>query len=595
MEKWFVQNKKADFAGIADTLHCSQVLARILRNRDLLETEDMEVFLHGGLENLHSPWLLHGMESAVTRIMLAIQNQEPIRVMGDYDVDGICSTYILKTGFETLGAVVDCVIPHRIHDGYGLNENMIREASQANVKLIVTCDNGISAGGPIELAGQLGMEVIVTDHHEVPYCIEGGQKKELLPKAYAIVDPKQEADEYPFPGICGAVVAYKLISALFETCKQKDADYYEIHQLEMILDALLEPAALATVCDVMELVGENRLLVKEGIKRMRNPSNLGLTCLMEVNGIQPDKLKAFHFGFILGPCLNATGRLDSADKALELLCQTDKKEAMELAIWLKELNDSRKNKTLEGEKQAIAYLTEHKLEQDKVLVIYLEEVHESLAGIIAGRIRERYSKPTFVLTRAEEGAKGSGRSIETYHMYESLVEVGHLLTKFGGHKLAAGLSLPISNIDAFRDALNRNCTLGEADFYEKVSIDAVMPMAYGSLELARELEALEPFGVGNPKPLFAEKDACIVGAKRMGKQGNMLKLRVKTGFGGYEELVYFGNGDAFLECFRSKYGESAVQELFAGEAHYPMSVAYSIGVNSYMGKESKQNEMKYYL
>lgn len=595
MEKWFVQNKRADFAGIADTLHCSQVLARILRNRDLLETEEMEVFLHGGLENLHSPWLLHGMESAVTRIVLAIQNQEPIRVMGDYDVDGICSTYILKTGFETLGAVVDSVIPHRIHDGYGLNENMIREASQANVKLIVTCDNGISAAGPIELANQLGMEVIVTDHHEVPYCIEEGQKKELLPKAYAIVDPKQEADQYPFPGICGAVVAYKLISALFEAYQQKNAGCFEAPQLEKVLDALLEPAALATVCDVMELVGENRLLVKEGIKRMRNPSNLGLKCLMEVNGIQPDKVKAFHFGFVLGPCLNATGRLDSADKALELLCQTDKKEAMELAIWLKELNDSRKNKTLEGEKQAIAYIAEHKLERDKVLVIFLEDVHESLAGIIAGRIRERYSKPTFVLTKAEEGAKGSGRSIDAYNMYENLVEVGHLLTKYGGHKLAAGLSLPVSNIVIFREELNRNCTLREEDFYEKVSIDAVMSMSCGSLGLARELEALEPFGTGNPKPLFAEKDVCFVGVRRIGKQGNMLKLKVKTGFGGYDEMVYFGNGDAFLEYFEGKYGKNAVQELFAGKACYPMSVAYHIGVNSYMGKENKQNEMKYYL
>ena len=437
MEKWFVSAKKADFSEWAREFSISPVLARIIRNRDITEKEQVEKFLHGSLKDCYSPWLLKDCEKAVERILQGIRDKEAIRVIGDYDVDGICSSYILTKGLRVFGGRVDTAIPHRIHDGYGLNENLIEEACKDGVKLIVTCDNGIAAAPQIALAVEKGISVVVTDHHEVPFRMTDG-KKEILPPAEAIVDPKREGCPYPFKSICGGVVAYKLIEACGELLVKENAITEE--KLQELLTELLQFAAIATVCDVMELKDENRILVKEGLKLLRDTENPGIRALMEVNGIKPSDLSAYHLGFVLGPCMNATGRLDTALRALELLQSSTKTEAMGAAAELKELNESRKNLTLKGVEAAVSAIEARGENLDKVLVVYLPEVHESLAGIIAGR-HERYHHPVFVLTKAEEGVKGSGRSIETYHMFENMCAVKECFSKFGGHKLAAGLSL----------------------------------------------------------------------------------------------------------------------------------------------------------
>lgn len=594
MEKWFVTNKKADFDEMAKIYGISPILARILRNRDLTENREIRAFLDGDLGDCHNPLLMLDMDKARRRLWKAVQNGETIRVMGDYDVDGVSSTYILVEGLKRIGAKVDGVIPHRIHDGYGLNDSMIEEAGNAGVQVILTCDNGISAKQQVELANSLGMEVIVTDHHEVPFEIEGDVKKELLPPAFAVVDPKREGDTYPFSGICGGLVAYKLIQTLYALVKEEEEELWQGSACEDTLEAFVEIAALATVCDVMELKDENRIIVKEGLKRMRETSNLGIKSLLEVNGVEAGKLSVFHLGFVIGPCLNASGRLDSAKNALELLQAKNQKDAMELAQWLKDLNDSRKNKTLLGEKQAIQMIEEQELWKQKVLVVFLEDVHESLAGIIAGRIRERYCRPTFVLTMGEEGVKGSGRSIDAYHMYEGLVQVKEFLTKFGGHKLAAGLSLPQENVETFRQALNDTCALSEEDFYEKVSIDIPMPLVYGSLELAKELEKLEPFGVGNPKPLFAQKGVKLIRTVIFGKNRNVLRLLVRTPEEKDIELIYFGGPDKFFQGLCEKYGEQAKEDTLQGIGEYDISVAYLLNVNTYQGRVSLQYELKYF-
>lgn len=486
--------KKADFDKWAKEFHISPVTARILRNRDLTEESQIRKFLYGKLEDCYSPWLLKDMDRAVEEILKAVKEGLHIRVIGDYDVDGICSSYILTKGFQMLGAQVDTAIPHRIHDGYGLNEHLIEEAKREGVGMIVTCDNGIAAAPQIELANSLGMRVIVTDHHEVPYIEENGERKEQLPPALAVVDPKRSDDTYPFPGICGGVVALKVIQAITEKTGNPG--------LINIQDELLEFAALSTVCDVMELKDENRILVKEGLKRIQKGYNEGLKALMEVNDIAPDRLSAYHLGFVLGPCLNATGRLDTAKRALELLQSFTRADAMTAARELKDLNESRKNLTVQGIQRADEYILEHHMTEDKVMVIYLPEVHESIAGIIAGKVREKYHHPVFILTKGEDGVKGSGRSIEAYHMYDAMTQVKQFFTKYGGHKLAAGLSMREEDIEPLRTALNEKCTLMEDDFIPRVHIDVAMPMGYADDALAGELALLEPFGTGNPKPLL---------------------------------------------------------------------------------------------
>lgn len=586
MEKWFVAAKKADFDKWAQEFQISPVMARILRNRDLTDERQIERFLDGTLGDCYSPWLLKDMDKAVELIDKAVAEKKPIRVIGDYDVDGVCSSYILTKGFRILGAAVDTVIPHRIHDGYGLNDQLIEAAHRDGIGLIVTCDNGIAASAQIALAGSLGMEVVVTDHHEVPFVEEDGVRKEMLPPAGAVVDPKQENCTYPFPGICGAVVAYKLIQALAEKKNHR--------ALKNALEELLEPAAMATVCDVMELRDENRILVKEGLKRIRHSRNLGLQALIEVSELQPEKISAYHLGFVLGPCLNASGRLDTANRALELLESTSKVDAMMAARELKDLNDSRKNLTLQGVQEAEKYIQEHGIMQDRVMVIFLPEVHESLAGIIAGRVREKYNHPVFILTRGEDGVKGSGRSIESYHMYESMTAVKQYFTKYGGHKLAAGLSMREEDIEPLRKALNEQCTLTEDDFCPSVHIDVPMPLAYATENLAQELERLEPFGVGNPKPLFAQKELVFLAGYKMGKNKNFARYKVRTPEGTTQSVVFFGDLERFGQFLDEKYGEGSEQALYEGRGNFKLAIVYQLGQNTYKGRTELQFVMQYY-
>lgn len=586
MEKWFVTAKKADFEGWSKKFHISPVLARILRNRDLQEEAEIEKFLHGNLKDCYSPWLLKDMEKAVEEILGAIRAGSFIRVIGDYDVDGICASFILTKGLQILGAKADTAIPHRMHDGYGLNDNLIEIAKEDGVGMIVTCDNGIAAAPQIALASAYGIKVIVTDHHEVPYVMEGDVRREILPKALAVVDPKREECNYPFAGICGGVVAYKLMEALAEKTGN-----------EALFDAMeefLEFAAFSSVCDVMELKDENRILVKEGLRRLKNTKNPGLRALMEVNAIEPEKLNAYHLGFVLGPCINATGRLDTAKRALELLQSQTKVDAMSAAKELKELNDSRKNLTAQGVEWVEEYIAENNIGQDKVMVIYLPELHESLAGIIAGRIKERYNHPVFVLTKAEEGVKGSGRSIEGYHMYEAMTEVKHLFTKYGGHAMAAGLSIPEENVEELRRELNLRCTLTDEDFVPKVHIDVPMPMEYASEQLAGEIELLEPFGVGNPKPLFAQKGLLLCAGYKLGANKSFARFVVQTPDGQRRKLMFFGDLEKFGRFLDEKYGAGSERALYEGNGKFHISVVYQLGTNTYMGKTEVQYVMQYY-
>lgn len=600
-----VAAKKADFDKWAEQFQITPVLARILRNRNLTEEEQIRKFLYGTLGECYSPRLLKDMDRAVEVIRRAIGEKKRIRVIGDYDVDGICSAYLLTKGLRFLGAEVDTSIPHRIHDGYGLNDHLIELAREDGIGLIVTCDNGIAAAKQIELAVSYGMDVVVTDHHEVPYVLETGAKgevrQELLPPALAVVDPKRADCPYPFKEICGGVVAYKLMEALLSEDNSEDAKKLAAEKTAVeksaktgtktakseLMEELLEFAALATVCDVMELVDENRIIVKEGLKRLRTSRNAGLMALMEVNGLESAKLSAYHLGFVIGPCLNATGRLDTAKRALELLESGTKAEAMNAARELKEMNDSRKNLTQRGVEQAENYIAEHRMEKDKVYVIYLPEVHESLAGIIAGRVRERYNRPTFVLTKSEDGVKGSGRSIESYHMYDAMTRVKELFTKYGGHKLAAGLSMAEENVESLRSRLNEESILQDDDFIPRVHIDVPMPLAYANENLAKELELLEPFGVGNPKPLFAQKNLRFIAGARMGG-GNSARFRVQTPEGTVEQMVLFRNLEEFENCLMEKYGEDSMSRLYAGDGDFEMAAVYQLGLNTYRGRTEKQ-------
>lgn len=582
MEKWFVAAKKADFDGWSEKFHISPVTARIIRNREVVTETDVEKYLHGSLQDLYDPMLLKDMDKAVEVICGKIAQGKVIRIIGDYDVDGICSAHILTAGLRTMGAQVDTAIPHRIRDGYGLNEQLIRDAYEAGVDTIITCDNGIAAAPQIAYASKLGMTVVVTDHHEVPFLEEGGIRTEILPPAAAVVDPKRQDCAYPFPGICGGMVAYKVIQALYHTTAEQTKEMRET------LEELLQFAAVATVCDVMELLDENRIVVKEGLKRIHENPSMGLQALMEVNGIEPTKLTAYHLGFIIGPCMNATGRLDTALRALELLGCKEKREALAIAGELKELNESRKLMTLKGVEAAERFVEEQDMAQDKVLVVYLPECHESLAGIIAGRIREKYGKPTFVLTRSEEGVKGSGRSIEAYHMYEAMSLCQELFTKFGGHKMAAGLSMEEKNIAMLRRRLNETCTLTEEDFIPKVHIDVPMPFERADKKMARELEVLEPFGVANPKPLFARKEVHFISAVKLGAKGNFARFTMTEDGRRFYEAVYFGDLTKFISAVESRYGEGAAEKLFEKKCDYVLSVTYQLGINSFRGKEEVQ-------
>lgn len=569
MEKWMVAAKRADFKEIGERFGIDQVTARIIRNRDVIGEKAIEKYLHGSRKDFYSPWLLKDMEKAVAILQEKIENRNRIRIIGDYDIDGVMSTYILLESLRGLGCDVDMMIPNRITDGYGINEHLIEQAWQEGRDTIITCDNGIAAVTQIRKAKDLGMTVIVTDHHEVPFeDLEGG-RKEILPPADAIVNPKQKACSYPFAGLCGAVVAMKVMEALYE----KMAPEVDL------VDKMLPFAGIATIGDVMDLQDENRILVKEGLQRLHHTTNLGLQELIRVNNLEPENISPYHIGFILGPCLNASGRLDTAKRALQLLLADSREEAAVLAGDLKNLNESRKEMTAQGLEKAIEQVESTSMMEDTVLVVFLPECHESLAGIIAGRLRERYHKPSFVLTRGEEGVKGSGRSIESYSMYEKLCECKEYLTKFGGHPMAAGLSLEEENVERFRRKLNEQSGLTEEDLVEKVTIDVPMPIHYIRKDLVQELSLLEPFGKGNEKPLFAQKNLWISQMRVFGKNRNVVKMRLTDENGYPMDGVYFGNGDEFAEEGRGK---------------RKISIVYYPDINMYQGRESLQVIIRHY-
>ena len=562
-EKWMLYAKKADFQEIGHKFHVSPVLARLIRNRDVVGDEAIERYLNGTVDQMHNPELLPDLALAAEPLEQQICSEAAIRIVGDYDIDGVCSTCILYRGLERLGARVDYEIPDRVKDGYGINESIIRAASEDGIDTILTCDNGIAAISQIALAKELEMTVVVTDHHDIQTVLsEDGKEEDLLPPADALVNPKRRDSVYPYPQICGAMVAYKLIQVMYERSGIPRAEWLD----------MMELAAVATVGDVMKLQDENRIVVKEGLRRLRDTKNLGLRALIEANQLDPEKISAYHIGFVIGPCLNAGGRLDTAKLALALLLAESGEEARGLALELKALNDQRKDMTQKGVDEAAAQVEERYM-ADKVLVVFLPDCHESLAGLVAGRIRERYHKPTLILTHSEEGAKGSGRSIEAYHMFQGLVEVQDLLTKFGGHPMAAGFSLPLEHVEEFRRRLNENAKLTPEDFIPKVWIDIALPFEYVDEALIEELERLEPFGQGNEKPQFAQKDLAVRSARVMGKNRNVVKLMLVNERGAALDAVVFTDGDLFLE----EMGDSR-----------RMDVVYYPTVNEYNGRRTLQ-------
>ena len=536
MEQWFIAAKRADFNGIAERFHVSPVLARLMRNRDLTTDAQMEKYLHGTLQNLYEPSLLKDAKKGVDIVRKKIEEGKKIRIISDYDVDGVSSNYILYKGLLRCGADVDYRIPDRVADGYGINEHLIDQAYEDGIDTVITCDNGIAAAPQIAYGKSLGLTFVVTDHHDVPFTEEDGVRREILPEANAVINPKRDDCPYPFKGICGAVVAFKFVQLLY--------DAFGIDRKET--EEFLEMTAMATVCDVMILQDENRILVKEGLRRMNETKIPGLRALIAVNHLEEKKLTAYHLGFILGPCINASGRLTTAKKALDLLLCTDVSRCQAMAEELLLLNAERKEMTRQGEEEAHRYLETTGHIHDKVLVVFLPDCHESIAGIIAGRIRECYNKPVFVITRTAEGLKGSGRSIETYHMYNEMVRVKDCFTKFGGHPMAAGLSMEEGRLEEFRERLNANAQLTEEDFVRKVHIDIALPVSWLSEEFLSELDALEPFGNGNQKPLFAQKGFSVAGIRELGSSGRCLKMFLRDTDGYGMEAIYFGDAALFF-------------------------------------------------
>lgn len=585
MERWVLLRKGADFEAIGKKYQISPRLACLIRNRDVIGEEAVDRYLNGTISDLYDGMLMKDMDKAIDILKEKILEDKKIRVIGDYDIDGVNATYILLEGLERLGANVDSDIPDRISDGYGLNRHLVERAYEAGVDTLITCDNGIVAADEIAYGKEMGMTVIVTDHHEVPFDEQDGEKRYRIPPADAVMDPKQPDCLYPFKGLCGAAVAYKLMEALWESMGKDSAD----------LDDLIENVAIATIGDVMDLEDENRIFVKEGLQMLRRTKNPGLKALIECTGIDKNSLNSYHIGFVLGPCINASGRLDTAKRALELLRAGTQKEADILAGDLKALNDSRKDMTEEAVKQAEEQVETTTISKDKVLVVYLPDCHESLAGIVAGRIRENYYKPVFVLTDAEEGVKGSGRSIDGYHMYEELNKCKEFLTKFGGHRLAAGLSLPKENVGKFREMLNKNCTLTEEEMKEKVTIDMEMPFGCVTEGLVKELELLEPFGKGNTKPVFAARDVTLLGARILGKNRNVLKLQVQDVNGCRIEAMLFHHADDFLGKLEEQYGKTEVEALLKGRGRQiRISMTYYPDINEYMGEKTPQIVVTHY-
>lgn len=569
MEKWMVYNKKADFQKIGSEFGIDPVIARLIRNRDIQDMKEIRSYLYGTLAEIPSPWKMKDMERAVQILQKKITQKKKIRIIGDYDIDGVTATCILLKGLKRLNANVDTYIPDRVKDGYGMHEQLIDKALEDGIDTILTCDNGIAAAAEIEYAKKEGLTVIVTDHHDIPFRDTEDGRIWIIPKADAVVNPKQNDCLYPNKNICGAVVAWKLIWALYERLGIDSDEIWDF----------LELAAIATVGDVMDLQGENRIIVKEGLKKLSSTSFEGLKALICVNNLEGAEITAYHVGFVIGPCINASGRLDTAARSLELLLADNMEDAMKLADDLYDLNQSRKAMTEQGKEQAIQSIEENNLGKDRVLVVYLPDCHESLAGIIAGRIREAYNKPVFVLTKGADGVKGSGRSIETYSMYEELVKCSDLLTQFGGHPMAAGLSMEEKNVELFRRRLNDNCTLTEQDLIPQIMIDVPMPISYLSKKLTEQLKVLEPFGKGNSKPLFAQKNLRAVGIRVLGRNRNVAKMLLIDENGIKMDAVYFGEAQEFVDFV---------------QAHDTISVTYYPEINVFQGRENLQVVIKNY-
>lgn len=582
-KKWVVAAKKADFDGIAARFGISPYLARIIRNRDFITENEIDAYLNANIDKMHDSALLKDMELSGEIINDAIEAGANIRVIGDYDIDGVCASYILKKGLEFLGAIIDVRLPDRVADGYGLNKRIVEEAANDGIDLIITCDNGIAARDEIEYAMGLGISVIVTDHHEIPFNEDSFGKHYIIPPADAVIDPKQEECQYPYSGICGGMVAYKLVDYMVRKYTDKSYDEGTITRSELMSE-LLSFAAFATVGDIMELKDENRIAVKLGLDILRNTTNIGMKALIKVTGVKQDILSVYHIGFILGPCINASGRLDTANKALELFMCEDEEEALNIARELSELNESRKNMTLAFADKAIK-MVQDQYNNDKVLVVFLQNCHESIAGIVAGRIREKFYKPTIVLTLTEDGTvKGSGRSVEGYDMFEELTKVKEMFIKFGGHKMAAGLSMHYADVDELRRRLNDNTTLTEDDLIEKMVIDIPLPIGYVTMDLVREIDRLAPFGMGNSKPLFAQKDIKVLDARIMGKNQNVLKMMLDgvDASGEHKKVsaVYFGDVSELYD----KVSQSGT-----------ISILYQVGINEYMGNSSVQLNIVDYM
>ena len=570
MERWVVAAKRADFTAIGKEFGIDPVIARLIRNRDVQDKEEIRRYLHGTVEELASPHLMKDVDEAVEILRNKIKEKKQIRIIGDYDIDGVVSTFILIKGLKRVGAYADTYIPDRVSDGYGIHEHLIEKALADGIDVIVTCDNGIAAYNEIAMAKEKGMTVIVTDHHEIPYKETENGRELIFPPADIIVNPKQPDCRYPEKRLCGAVVALKLVTALYEACGIPERE----------LEDFIELGAIATVGDVMDLQGENRILVKEGLKRLSHTSNKGLRELIRANGLEDGEITAYHVGFVLGPCINASGRLDTAARSLKLLCAETEEEAAKLAGDLTALNQSRKALTEEGKEEAIRIVEETEIGQDRVLVIFLPDCHESLAGIIAGRIREKYNKPVFILTKGETMVKGSGRSIESYSMFDELVKCDDLMEQYGGHPMAAGLSIKEENVEEFRKRLNENCTLTEKDLRPKILIDVPMPVSYINRELVEEISLLEPFGKGNTRPLFAQKGLRVLSSRILGKNRNVAKLQLSDHTGCVMEAVYFGEVDEFINAVK---GSNSI------------SVTYYPEINRYQGRETLQIVIRNYL
>lgn len=578
MENWVIKNIKADFTQIIESCGVSEVLARCLVNRGLEDPSQINTFLHPSLDKLYDPFLLKDMKKACDILEDKIQTGKSIRIIGDYDVDGVMSTYILYRTLKMIGADVDYDIPDRINDGYGINIRMVDDAREKGIDTLLTCDNGIVAMEEIKKAKEYGMTVIVTDHHSLK---ETADNTFILPEADAVINPKQPDCTYPYTGLCGGAIAYKLAKAILSRYELPDISNYE--------KELISYAAIATVCDVMELIDENRIIVKHGLSYLKNTKNSGLMALMDLCQIDKDKLSAFHIGFIIGPCLNASGRLDTAKKGISLLLSETKSEAVELASELRSLNEERKDMTAEYTEKAVMMIEDEDMLKNKVLVVYLPDCHESIAGIIAGRIREKYNRPTLILTDSLDYVKGSGRSIDNYNMIEELSKYRELMIKLGGHPMAAGLSIMPEDIETLRKALNEKPPLSEEILKHKVTIDIHLPLGYISETLVNELKLLEPYGNGNEKPLFAERDLAIKSVLVIGKNANGLRLRVRNSYGREMDALYFGDVDGFFKYIGDKYGQEKVKRLKTGRGtSIKLTVTYYPNINEYKGYKNVQ-------